>query len=336
METPSCKALGDGGAIKNGSVGVHQMWDVGNIGGGGVTKEVEAEAKVMVLPKLLKDILLLKPCTERYLPDVAKHLEYLFVKRMKSIYEKGKEKDERCFELNAYSRHKSEVQKTDEDWSTSRTFLDCKELASKLSATFSGSARNLYKSSILHIVKEGIEYAFYDAPKQLPFLEGGVLQFALKLPQAEVQEILSDLERRVEGVNTDEDPSSWRPYFTFVDYLREKAFKAPHNDGEKAGSVIRQQPRSRKAGDIQGKKLFEGDETTDDEHLSDSGEKHMGEDDDTPLQNNRRRTRARDAGTSKVHTVDRVSQATDDGALADISVYSNSLYGSATEEQLPV
>ncbi|MCO5549119.1 hypothetical protein L7F22_002585 [Adiantum nelumboides] len=236
----------------------------------------------------------------------------------------------------AYSRHKSEVQKTDEDWSTSRTFLDCKELASKLSATFSGSARNLYKSSILHIVKEGIEYAFYDAPRQLPFLEGGVLQFALKLPPAEVQEILSDLERRVEGVNTDEDPSSWRPYFTFVDYLREKAFKAPHNDGEKAGSVIRQQPRSRKARDIQGKKLFEGDETTDDEHFSDSGEKHMGEDDDTPLQNNRRSARARDAGTSKVHTVDRASQATDDGALADIPVYSNSLYGSATEEQLPV
>lgn len=89
----------------------------------------------------------------------------------------------------AYNRHKLEVQKTDEDWSTSKSFLACKELATKLSATFSGSARNLYRSSILYIVKEGLQYAFHDAPKQLPFLEGGVLQFALKLPPAEVHEM---------------------------------------------------------------------------------------------------------------------------------------------------
>lgn len=231
----------------------------------------------------------------------------------------------------AYNRHKLEVQKTDEDWSTSKSFLACKELATKLSATFSGSARNLYRSSILYIVKEGLQYAFHDAPKQLPFLEGGVLQFALKLPPAEVHEILTDLQRKVEGVNTDEDPSSWRPYITFVDYLREKASKAPTADGEKVGSGIRQQPRSRKTGDVHGKKLFEGDNTTDDEeHLSGSedGERQGDEDDDTPLQDARRARKARDAGTSKAPALGE--------DFASIPMYNNSLFGSATEEQLPV
>ncbi|KAH7366553.1 hypothetical protein KP509_18G084600 [Ceratopteris richardii] len=239
----------------------------------------------------------------------------------------------------AYERHKTEVQKTDEDWSTSRSFLSCKELASKLSATFSGSARNLYKSSILYIVKEGIKYAFLDAPKQLPFLEAGVLQFALKLPPVELQEILKDLQRRVEGINTDEDPSSWRPYITFIDYLREKAFKAPHADGEKVGTAIRSSSRSRKAGDIQGKKLFDGDNTTDDEeHLSETEEheKHGGEDDDTPLQNGRQRMRSGDADSSKVNAAARESQAADSGNFSGIPIYNQSVFGSATEEQLPV
>ena len=82
-----------------------------------------------------------------------------------------------------------EIQKGDDDWSTSRSFLVCKELASKLSASFSGVARDLHKSSIMYIVKGGIEHAFHDAPKQLPFLEGGVLQFALKLPPLEAHEM---------------------------------------------------------------------------------------------------------------------------------------------------
>ena len=33
---------------------------------------------------------------------------------------------------------------------------------------------------------------------------------------------LKDVEKRTENVNTDEDPSGWRPYFAFVDTLREK------------------------------------------------------------------------------------------------------------------
>lgn len=247
----------------------------------------------------------------------------------------------------AYNRHMLEVQKTDEDWSTSRSFLACKELASKLSATFSGSARNLYKSSILYIVKGGLRHAFHDAPKQLPFLEGGVLQFALKLPPAEVQEILTEIQKKVEGVNTDEDPSSWRPYITFVDYLREKASKAPNADGEKEGSGGRQQPRARKTRDVQGKRLFEGNDTTDDEeHLSESEDhgRQEDEDDDTPLYEVRRATKANGAGTSKAHNIGRASNAAEeDGVLREDSgpssgspIYNNSLFGSATEEQLPV
>jgi hypothetical protein len=40
---------------------------------------------------------------------------------------------------------------------------------------------------------------------------------------------LAMVESKVEGVNTDEDPSSWRPYITFTDCLTEKAQKATAN-----------------------------------------------------------------------------------------------------------
>jgi hypothetical protein len=33
------------------------------------------------------------------------------------------------------------------------------------------------------------------------------------------------VEARVEGVDTDSDPNSWRPYFTFVNILREKIIR---------------------------------------------------------------------------------------------------------------
>lgn len=36
---------------------------------------------------------------------------------------------------------------------------------------------------------------------------------------------LKDVQKRTENVNTDEDPSGWRPYHTFVDSLREKYAK---------------------------------------------------------------------------------------------------------------
>jgi cohesin complex subunit SA-1/2 len=36
---------------------------------------------------------------------------------------------------------------------------------------------------------------------------------------------LKDVQSRTENINTDEDPSGWRPYHTFVDSLREKYVK---------------------------------------------------------------------------------------------------------------
>lgn len=50
-----------------------------------------------------------------------------------------------------------------------------------------GAALNKHRPDILRIVKEGIEYAFVDPPKQLSFLESAVFQFASKLPSTDVQ-----------------------------------------------------------------------------------------------------------------------------------------------------
>ena len=36
---------------------------------------------------------------------------------------------------------------------------------------------------------------------------------------------LKNLQDRTRNINTDEDPSGWRPYLTFVDTLREKSLK---------------------------------------------------------------------------------------------------------------
>lgn len=52
-----------------------------------------------------------------------------------------------------------------------------------------GAARNKHRPDILKIVKEGIEFAFVDAPKQLSFLENAVLPFVPKLPTADVLEM---------------------------------------------------------------------------------------------------------------------------------------------------
>lgn len=36
---------------------------------------------------------------------------------------------------------------------------------------------------------------------------------------------MKDVQKRVENVNTEENPSGWRPYYTFVESLREKYAK---------------------------------------------------------------------------------------------------------------
>ena len=46
---------------------------------------------------------------------------------------------------------------------------------------------------------------------------------------------VKDVQNRTENVNTDEDPSGWRPYYTFVDSLREKY---PKNEGLQVTTVL--------------------------------------------------------------------------------------------------
>ncbi|KAL2497276.1 Sister-chromatid cohesion protein 3 [Abeliophyllum distichum] len=69
---------------------------------------------------------------------------------------------------------------------SSKSFQECKDLASRLSGLYVGAARNKHKSEILNIIREGINYAFLDAPKQLSFLDGVVLHFVSKLPTPDI------------------------------------------------------------------------------------------------------------------------------------------------------
>lgn len=73
--------------------------------------------------------------------------------------------------------------------STGKSFLECRELAARLSGTFVGAARNKHRLDILKIVKDGVEHAFSDAPKNLSFLECAVLHFVSKLPTPDILEM---------------------------------------------------------------------------------------------------------------------------------------------------
>ncbi|RVW21247.1 Sister-chromatid cohesion protein 3 [Vitis vinifera] len=126
---------------------------------------------------------------------------------------------------------------------------------------------------ILRIVKDGIDYAFVDAPKQLSFLEIAVLHFVSRLPTSDVLEIsLKDVQKRTENVNTDEDPSGWRPYYTFIDSLREKYSKNDGFQDEKEGTSVRRRGRPRKRRNIQGKKLFDDHSSSEEDSISASDE----------------------------------------------------------------
>lgn len=79
-----------------------------------------------------------------------------------------------------------ELTRSDDESLATKLFLECKELSARLSGTFVGAARNKHKADILKIVKDGIEHAFVDAPKQLSFLEGSVLHFVSRLPTPDI------------------------------------------------------------------------------------------------------------------------------------------------------
>ncbi|RZR89318.1 hypothetical protein BHM03_00017019 [Ensete ventricosum] len=89
----------------------------------------------------------------------------------------------------SYKRHTVDLSSGSNESLASKSYSDCKELASRLSATFIGAARNKHKSEILNVVKDGISYAFLEAPKHLSFLEAAVLPFVSKLPTSDILEM---------------------------------------------------------------------------------------------------------------------------------------------------
>ncbi|CAL9060644.1 unnamed protein product, partial [Musa banksii] len=180
----------------------------------------------------------------------------------------------------SYKRHTVDLSSGSNESLASKSYSDCKELASRLSATFTGAARNKHKSEILNVVKDGISYAFLEAPKHLSFLEAAVLPFVSKLPTSDILEILKDVQKRSENVNIDEDPSGWRPYSVFVDHLQEKYAKNEGLQDEKEGNVVRRRGRPRKARNLEGKKLFDGHESSEEDSISDSDQNDQEEDDD--------------------------------------------------------
>ncbi|XP_020599060.1 sister-chromatid cohesion protein 3-like [Phalaenopsis equestris] len=152
--------------------------------------------------------------------EIIKHLITVLKKTSNDIPEMFLEALKR-----AYQRHTEEQLKSNYVTVTGKSFTDCVELANRLSATFSGAARNKFRLDILKIVKDGISFAFIDAPKQLSFLEAAVLSFVPKLVPSDILEILRDVKKRAENVNPYENPSGWRPYHAFIEQLHEKYAK---------------------------------------------------------------------------------------------------------------
>ncbi|VFQ77702.1 unnamed protein product [Cuscuta campestris] len=180
----------------------------------------------------------------------------------------------------AYKRHLISVSSSDEV-ASSTTFQECKDLAARLSGIFAGAARNKYRLDILDIVKGCIDYAFLDVPKQLTFLDGPVLHFITKLQLPDILDILKDVEGRIANVNTDEDPSGWRPVLTFVETLREKYAKDEGFQDEKEGMSVKRRGRPRKKQNLQGKKLFdEPDSSEDDEDSISESEQDADEEEE--------------------------------------------------------
>ncbi|ERN16836.1 hypothetical protein AMTR_s00057p00122610 [Amborella trichopoda] len=165
----------------------------------------------------------------------------------------------------AFQRHVNEISRSDDESLAAKSIAECKELASRLSATFIGAARNIHRLHILKIVNDGIVFAFTDVPKHLPFLEGAVLHFVSRLPASDVNDTIKDVKKRAEKFNPEEDPSGWRPYDKFIEFLREKCSKNEGFQGEKEVHVSRRRGRPRKARNISGKKLFEGKDSSDEE-----------------------------------------------------------------------
>lgn len=217
----------------------------------------------------------------------------------------------------AYHRHLAQESSSCDESRKGKSFQDCKDLAGKLSGMFVGAARNKHRLDILKIVKEGIEYAFVDPPKKLSFLEAAVIQFASKLPSTDVRDILMDVQKRTANVNTEENPSGWRPYFTFHDTLQEKHAKNEGLQDEKEGTGAKRRGRPKKRRNIEGKRLFDEQSSSDEDSISGSdhedaqaeGNKQDEDDDEeSPLINSLKAARLRSLKASREQRGGRTTQ----------------------------
>nr|XP_043635898.1 sister-chromatid cohesion protein 3 [Erigeron canadensis] len=216
-------------------------------------------------------------------PTVAEVVKYLIVHL--------KKKDDDVSDIflealkQAYGRYLTAAFTSGDESLTHNRLKECKDLASRLSGFFVGvAARDKYSTVILKIVKDGVAYAFEEHPRRLSFLTCAVMSFASKLLKAHTLDVLKNLQDRTQNVNTDEDPSGWRPYLTFLENLREKSLKI---EDEREGTSVRRRGRPRKKQNIEGKKLFDEKSSSEEEDaISDApndDENHEDEDEGVPL-----------------------------------------------------
>ncbi|KAJ1390703.1 Stromalin conservative domain [Sesbania bispinosa] len=206
----------------------------------------------------------------------------------------------------AYHRHTVDISGNENVSSEDNSISGCKNLAAQLSGTFIGAARNKHRSDILKIVRDGIEYAFVDAPKQLSFLEAAVLPFVSKLPAPDVLEMMFKSEQKmsiqrkipVAGV-----PITHLLTAYGINMQRMKAFKM-----RKKGFLLDEGGRPRKRQNIPGKKLFDEHSSSEDEDSISASEqdaqddrgRQEEDDEDAPLiQSIRSSSKLRSLGVSR-------------------------------------
>ncbi|XP_052155872.1 sister-chromatid cohesion protein 3 [Oryza glaberrima] len=180
----------------------------------------------------------------------------------------------------AYERYMAHVSDGENQTLIGKSYSECQDLAGRLVGSYVGASRNKNKSEILKIIQDGVSFAFVDLPKQLSFLEAALLPFVSKLPSSDIPDILIDVQKRTQDTNTNEDPSAWRPYFTFVEHLRDKHAKNEVLQEEKEEKPVKRRGRPRKVRDVPARNLFDGHKSSDEESVSDSDQQGHGEDND--------------------------------------------------------
>eukprot|EP00850_Spirogloea_muscicola_P001900 SM000007S20860 [mRNA] locus=s7:586500:592916:+ [translate_table: standard] len=179
---------------------------------------------------------------------------------------KGNEEEEGNLYIGAlkraFERHREEIgDQDDTDREQYKSYVTCKELATRLASQFAGFTMAKTRPMLLRIVKEGVAHAFADLPSRLSFLEAGVIQFVPKLGAENMQQILADVRRRAANIDIDEDPHAWRPFVNFSSFMEEKLNKAGLKDGP-----AKRRGRPRKTGrEGQRKRLFVDRDSGEDE-----------------------------------------------------------------------